>query len=82
VKLSLKRFHNIEAAFGISKPKRSASLIDIENAIRKRGRSTLYHKICRIVGRLGVFRRNLSYNSNPFISVCLTFDMYDNLSYN
>ena len=29
--------NNIEAAFGIGKPKRSASLQDIESAIRKRG---------------------------------------------
>jgi antitoxin PrlF len=29
--------NNIEAAFGLCKPKRSASLNDIEDAIRKRG---------------------------------------------
>lgn len=29
--------NNIEAAFGICRPKKSASLKDIENAIRKRG---------------------------------------------
>jgi AbrB family looped-hinge helix DNA binding protein len=33
-----RRQHNIEAAFGLCRPKRSASLEEMEEAIRQRGR--------------------------------------------